>query len=40
VRYLKEHEWAQSAEDILFRRTKAGLRMNDQQKEKLQNYLA
>jgi D-erythritol 1-phosphate dehydrogenase len=38
VRYLKENEWAQAAEDIIFRRTKAGLRMNDQQKEKLQNY--
>jgi glycerol-3-phosphate dehydrogenase len=27
VRYLVEHEWAQTAEDILFRRTKLGLRL-------------
>ena len=28
VRYLVENEWAQSAEDILFRRTKQGLHMS------------
>jgi glycerol-3-phosphate dehydrogenase len=28
VRYLMEHEWAHTAEDILWRRTKLGLRMN------------
>ena len=27
VRYLVEHEWAQTAEDILFRRTKLGLHL-------------
>ncbi len=31
VRYLIEHEWAMSADDILFRRTKHGLHMNDQE---------
>ena len=29
VDYLRRHEWAMSAEDILFRRTKAGLHMTD-----------
>jgi glycerol-3-phosphate dehydrogenase len=28
VRYLVEHEWAQTAEDILFRRTKLGLHLS------------
>jgi glycerol-3-phosphate dehydrogenase len=27
VRYLVEHEWAETAEDILFRRTKLGLHL-------------
>lgn len=32
VRYFIAHEWARSAEDILWRRTKAGLLMNDAQR--------
>ncbi len=32
LRYFAEHEWAQSAEDVLWRRTKAGLLMNDAQR--------
>lgn len=33
VDYLIKHEWAQSAEDILWRRTKCGLHMSgDEQK--------
>jgi glycerol-3-phosphate dehydrogenase len=28
VRYLKQHEWARSAEDVLWRRTKAGLHLD------------
>jgi len=28
VRYLREHEWARSAEDVLWRRTKTGLRLD------------
>jgi glycerol-3-phosphate dehydrogenase len=28
VRYLSEREWAHSAEDVLWRRTKCGLHMN------------
>lgn len=32
VRYLVKTEWAQTAEDILVRRTKQGLHMSDEQK--------
>jgi glycerol-3-phosphate dehydrogenase len=32
VRYLREHEWAQCAEDVLWRRTKAGLVMSERQR--------
>ena len=35
VAYLKEHEWARSAEDILWRRTKCGLRMTDAQRSRV-----
>ena len=28
IRYLREHEWARTAEDVLWRRTKAGLRLD------------
>ena len=39
VRHLIEHEWAQTAEDILWRRTKAGLHMSPQQRERFANYM-
>ncbi len=39
VRYLCEQEWAQTAEDILFRRTHLGLVFSEQEKENLQNWL-
>jgi len=32
VRWLKDHEWARNAEDVLWRRTKAGLLMNETQR--------
>jgi glycerol-3-phosphate dehydrogenase len=35
VRYFIEHEWAQTAEDVLWRRTKAGLLMNPAQRERV-----
>jgi len=35
VRYLVEREWARSAEDVLWRRTKAGLHMTRQQRERV-----
>ena len=40
VRYLVQREWCRSSEDLLWRRTKLGLRMNAQQVDELQKYLA
>jgi glycerol-3-phosphate dehydrogenase len=37
--YLRAHEWAQSAEDILDRRTKHGLHLSQKQRESLVRYL-
>jgi glycerol-3-phosphate dehydrogenase len=39
VDYLVRHEWAATADDILWRRTKAGLQLNDEQKQTLTRYL-
>ncbi|KKW92387.1 MULTISPECIES: glycerol-3-phosphate dehydrogenase [Sphingobium] len=39
IRYLKTREWAASAEDILWRRTKLGLRLDAVQKARLENWL-
>jgi len=39
VDYLRKHEWAYQADDILWRRTKLGLKFNAQQREKLECYL-
>ncbi len=39
VDYLVRHEWARTSEDILWRRTKLGLRMNDDERGRLQDYL-
>ena len=35
VAYLRDHEWARSAEDILWRRTKCGLRMTEAQRNRV-----
>ena len=40
VRYLVRSEWAHSAEDILYRRTKAGLHCSDEEAENLKIWLA
>ncbi|MDH5534168.1 MAG: glycerol-3-phosphate dehydrogenase, partial [Betaproteobacteria bacterium] len=40
VDYLVEHEWARTADDVLWRRTKAGLHLNPQQIEVISRYLA
>ena len=40
VDYLMQHEWASSIEDILWRRTKQGLRLDNHQKAALQLYIA
>jgi glycerol-3-phosphate dehydrogenase len=39
VRYLAASEWAITAEDILWRRTKVGLHMTDAQRASLESYL-
>ena len=35
LRYLMEHEWASSAEDVLWRRTKCGLHMSEAQRHRV-----
>lgn len=40
VDYFVEHEWARAAEDVLWRRTKAGLHITDGQREAVARYLA
>ena len=39
VRYLIQHEWAENAEDIVWRRTKLGIRLSDQETKELDNWL-
>jgi glycerol-3-phosphate dehydrogenase len=39
VDYLRTHEWAVSAEDVLWRRTKLGLRLSDSERAALEAYL-
>ena len=40
VRYLMRQEWAESADDVLWRRTKLGLRISGEQKEVLGRFMA
>ncbi|MBW9117215.1 glycerol-3-phosphate dehydrogenase [Rhizobium cauense] len=40
VRYLIDHEWARSADDVLWRRTKDGLRLTKEQAGLLEEYMA
>ncbi|WP_283194404.1 glycerol-3-phosphate dehydrogenase [Rhizobium sp. AN80A] len=40
VRYLIEHEWATHADDVLWRRTKEGLRLTREQAAMLEEYMA
>ncbi|MNM50230.1 Aerobic glycerol-3-phosphate dehydrogenase [compost metagenome] len=40
VQYLCENEWANTAEDILWRRTKLGLAFDEKQVKNLESYLA
>jgi glycerol-3-phosphate dehydrogenase len=39
ARYLVAHEWARTAEDILWRRTKTGLHLSDTQKARVAQWL-
>jgi glycerol-3-phosphate dehydrogenase len=40
VRYLMEHEWARTAEDVLWRRSKLGLRVSPEAHEQLAKFMA
>jgi glycerol-3-phosphate dehydrogenase len=40
VVYLKEREWASSAEDILWRRTKAGLHLSAEERARVTEAIA
>ena len=40
VRYLIEHEWAQTADDVLWRRSKLGLRVSSHDRERLEKFMA
>ncbi len=40
ARYLVEHEWAQSAEDVLWRRSKLGLKATPQEHDALGQFIA
>lgn len=40
VRYLAEHEWAQDAHDVLWRRTKCGLHMTRAEQGQVQDFMA
>ena len=40
VRYLMQHEWAQTADDILWRRSKLGLRASRDDKARLARFMA
>lgn len=40
VRYLMEHEWAREVDDVLWRRTKMGLRSSPEQRARLTQFMA
>jgi glycerol-3-phosphate dehydrogenase len=40
VRYLVENEWAQTADDVLYRRSKLGLKATDEEKTALGHFIA
>ncbi|MBA5204264.1 glycerol-3-phosphate dehydrogenase [Pectobacterium aroidearum] len=40
LRYLVEKEWAVTLDDVIWRRTKLGMRLNDTQKQRISDWLA
>ena len=40
MRYLMKHEWARTADDVLWRRSKLGLTLSPPQKEALAQFMA
>ena len=39
VRYLMEREWAHSPDDVLWRRSKLGLRLSTEERERLAQFM-
>ena len=39
VRYMMRHEWAVSAEDVLWRRSKLGLRVSKEEAQRLDDWM-
>jgi glycerol-3-phosphate dehydrogenase len=39
VRYLMDHEWARTADDVLWRRSKLGLRVSPGERERLAKFM-
>jgi glycerol-3-phosphate dehydrogenase len=39
VRYLMDHEWARTADDVLWRRSKLGLRVSPSERERLAKFM-
>ena len=40
VRYLMQKEWAQTGDDVLWRRSKLGLRFSEAQRAALESFMA
>jgi glycerol-3-phosphate dehydrogenase len=40
LQYMRDHEWARSADDALWRRSKLGLRLDDRQRERVAAWFA
>jgi glycerol-3-phosphate dehydrogenase len=40
LHYLRDHEWAQTAEDVLWRRSKLGLHFNEAQRQRVADWMA
>jgi glycerol-3-phosphate dehydrogenase len=40
LQFMRDEEWARTAEDALWRRSKLGLRMDDTQKERVAAWFA
>ncbi|HEX6721679.1 MAG TPA: glycerol-3-phosphate dehydrogenase C-terminal domain-containing protein, partial [Burkholderiaceae bacterium] len=40
LEYLREHEWARCADDVLWRRSKLGLHLGDSQRDTVQQWFA
>lgn len=40
VDYMRDAEWAQTADDVLWRRSKLGLLVNEAQRSEIEDYLS